>query len=298
LDKVVEAIDIPVFAFDDRQKLKLVNPAGAHLLASAPERLIGHTAEELELAPMLVGEQHRLQEVTFPGGPGRWDIRYTQFRQDGRPHRLLMISDLSQPLREEERLAWYRLIRVLGHEINNSLAPVMSLADSLAGFLKPPQPADWSEDMTRGLAVISDRSAALNRFMGAYTRLARLPQPEFQPTDIRPLVQAAVRLEQRMPVEIRPGPELSVRLDPDQISQVLINLVRNAVDACLGTPARVQIGWDARHTWLEIWITDEGPGLAATANLFVPFFTTKPGGSGIGLVFSRQIAEAHHGRLT
>ncbi|HEY8056312.1 MAG TPA: ATP-binding protein [Terriglobales bacterium] len=298
LDKVVEAIDIAVFAFDDQQKLKLVNPAGAHLLASAPERLIGRTAEELELAPMLVGEQHRLQEVTFPGGPGRWDIRHTQFRQDGRPHRLLMISDLSQPLREEERLAWYRLIRVLGHEINNSLAPVMSLSESLSALLEPPQPDDWQDDMSRGLGVIRDRSAALNRFMGAYTRLARLPQPDLRETDVRGLIQSAVRLEQRLPVNLRPGPDVHMRLDPDQVEQVLINLLRNAVDAALTTGGNVQIGWDLRHTWLEIWIADEGPGLGTTANLFVPFFTTKPGGSGIGLVLSRQIAEAHHGRLT
>ncbi|MGH9475987.1 MAG: sensor histidine kinase [Terriglobales bacterium] len=298
LDKVVEAIDIAVFAFDDQQCLRLVNPVGAALLASTPERLLGQSAVELELAPMLAGEQHRLQEVTFPGGPGRWDIRHTRFRQGGRPHQLLMISDLSQPLREEERLAWYRLIRVLGHEINNSLAPVMSLAGSLASLVQAPPQEDWREDMTRGLEVISDRSAALNRFMGNYTRLARLPPPELRATEVRSMIQAAVRLEQRLAVKIRPGPETQVMLDADQISQVLINLLRNAVDASLTTGGSVQIGWDLRNTWLEIWIADEGPGLASTANLFVPFFTTKPGGSGIGLVLSRQIVEAHHGRLT
>lgn len=301
LDKVVEAIDIAVFAFDDEQHLRLVNPAGAQLLASSSERLIGQSAEELALAGMITGETHRLEEFTFPGGPGRWDIRHAQFRQDGRPHSLLMVSDLSQPLRQEERLAWYRLIRVLGHEINNSLAPVMSLAESLAGLLRPPQSSDWRDDMARGLGVISDRAAALNRFMGAYTRLARLPEPDLREVEVRVLVQSAVRLEQRLAVEIRPGPDLTILADPDQLGQVLINLVRNAVDAALpteGAHARVQIGWDLRHTWLEIWVVDNGPGLAATANLFVPFFTTKPGGSGIGLVLSRQIAEAHHGRLT
>jgi two-component system nitrogen regulation sensor histidine kinase NtrY len=298
LDKVVAAIDIAVFAFDDTARLRLVNPAGAHLLASTPERLLGQTAAELELAPMLAGPSNRLQEATFPGGPGRWDIRHTQFREAGRPHRLLMISDLSQPLREEERLAWYRLIRVLGHEINNTLAPVMSLADSLAGLLQQPQAGDWREDMARGLGVISERAGALNRFMSAYTRLARLPAPERRPVPVREMVQQAVRIERRLAVEIRPGPDVSVVADPDQIGQVLINLLRNAVDSSLQDGGGVQIGWQLRHAWLEIWVADDGPGLAGTQNLFVPFFTTKPGGSGIGLVLSRQIAEAHGGRLT
>lgn len=298
LDKVVEAIDIAVFAFDQDMRLRLVNPAGARLLAASRESLAGRTAAELNLDRMLEGAPSRLEEATFPGGPGRWDIRHAQFRQDGRPHRLLIVSDLSQALREEERLAWYRLIRVLGHEINNSLAPVMSLADSLAGLLEAPLDAEAGEDMARGLAVIRDRSAALNRFMGAYTRLAKLPPPDRRETNVAGLVQGVVRLEQRLPVGVRPGPDVSIGLDPDQVAQALINLLRNAVDAALPGGGGVQMGWEVNQQWLEIWIADEGPGLAKTSNLFVPFFTTKPGGSGIGLVFSRQIAEGHHGRLT
>lgn len=301
LDKVVETIDIAVFAFDEAAVLRLVNPAGAALLAASSERLVGQTAAQLDLEAMLRGPANRLEEFTFPGGPGRWDIRHTQFRQDGRAHTLLLVSDLSQALRQEERLAWYRLIRVLGHEINNSLAPVMSLAESLAGMIQMPLAADWKQDMTRGLDVIANRAAALNRFMATYTRLARLPPPDRRPIPLRPLVQSAASLERRIAAEIRPGPELTISADPDQLEQVIINLLRNAADASLATSdgePRVQIGWDLRQQWLELWITDNGPGLSPTTNLFVPFFTTKPGGSGIGLVLSRQIAEAHGGRLT
>jgi signal transduction histidine kinase len=207
------------------------------------------------------------------------------------------MTDLSRTLREEERQAWQRLLRVLGHELNNTLAPIKSIAGSLEALVaREPKPSDWMDDLKRGLGIVSARTAALNRFMEAYARLARLPQPVLRPTDLGRCVLRVAALETRVTVRVQPGPALNIQADADQLDQLLINLIRNAADAALESGGEVRIGWQAADA-VEIWIEDDGLGLSNTANLFVPFFTTKQGGSGIGLVLSRQIAEAHGGSL-
>jgi signal transduction histidine kinase len=237
--------------------------------------------------------------MVFPGGVGRWDIRHSIFREGGVQHELLVLTDLSQTLREEERTAWQRLLRVLGHELNNSLAPIKSVAGSLADLVgREPKPADLDDDLKRGLEVISSRADSLARFVESYSKLARLPQPRLEPLSISALVNSVPGLERRIPVTVVPGPDLTVQGDNVQLEQLLINLVRNAVDASMETGGRVEVGWNQKNGTVEVWVRDEGPGLANTANLFVPFFTTKANGSGIGLVLSRQIAEAHGGTLT
>lgn len=298
LRKVMAEIDVAVFTFDERHKLRLVNRAGERMLVQPAERLLGGTAEELGLANCLDGEFPRTEQLNFPGSAGRYEIREATFRQGGLPHHLLMISDLSRPLREEERQAWQRLIRVLGHELNNSLAPIKSFADSLARVVaREPKPDDWQDDMKRGLSVIGARAASLSRFTTAYARLAKLPPPNFQPVAVTGWVERVAGLEPRLHVKVAPGPDVNLRADPDQLEQLLINLVRNGVDAAVETGGGVEVGWRKNGSNLELWVTDEGPGLPNTANLFVPFFTTKPEGSGIGLVLCRQIAEAHGGSL-
>ena len=298
LSKVMTTIDVAVFAFDAQQVLRLANRAGERLLARPAEHLIGRRASELGLSDFLRDEAPQVLERTFPGASGRWEARRSIFRQGGLPMELLVIADSSRALRQEERRAWQRLIRVLGHEMNNSLAPIRSLAASLESLLeRAPRPADWEEDVRKGMAVIGARAAALSRFMDAYARLARLPEPRLEPLDLGTLVRRVVGLETRMPVGLQPGPDMMVSADGDQIEQLLINLVRNAVDAALETGGGVTVGWARNHSHVELFVQDEGPGLPATGNLFVPFFTTKQGGSGIGLVLSRQIAEAHGGSL-
>lgn len=299
LRTVMAEIDIAVFAFDGEQRLRLVNRAGERLLSQPAERLLGHSAENLGLLDCLEGEAPRTLQTTFASGSGRWGIRRSVFREHGLPHQLLVLSDLSRELREEERQAWQRLVRVLGHELNNSLTPIKSIARSLESIMqRNPLPEDWQDDTQRGLSVIATRADALNRFMSNYARLARLPQPNIQPVKIAVLVRQAVELETRVNVKLVPGPELVIQADGDQLSQLLINLIRNGVDAALENKGGVSVGWSVQGENLELTIEDEGPGLSNTANLFVPFFTTKQGGSGIGLVLSRQIAEAHGGTLT
>lgn len=302
LRKVMAEIDVAIFAFDGQKRLRLINRAGEQLIAQAPEGLLGRSAAELDLADCLEGEPMRTLERSFPARPSqsaRWGLRRGTFRERGLPHQLLVLEDLSRPLREEERQAWQRLIRVLGHELNNSLTPIKSMAGTLASLLMKPQRApDWEEDMRRGLEIIKSRSEALSRFMEAYSRLAKLPQPKFQPLAVGELLRRVVELETRLKVQLDPGPQLMIRADGDQLEQLVINLVRNGVDAALESGGEVKVGWKKNAHYVEVWVLDNGPGLPTTTNLFVPFFTTKPQGSGIGLVISRQIAEAHGGTLT
>ncbi|MBN8727575.1 MAG: histidine kinase [Xanthomonadales bacterium] len=298
LGKVVAALDLAVLSFDAEGFLGLANPAAERLLGRSFAELEGRSAQALGLSPFLGGNGARVVEHAFPGGSGRWEIRHARFRADGRPHDLLVISDLSRALREEERLAWQRLLRVLGHELNNSLAPIRSMAATVADVLgRDPLPEDWQDDARSGLGVIADRTDALARFMGRYTQLARLPPPSPREVAFDELALRVARLEQRQPVQVAPGPPVNARLDPDQIEQALINLLRNAVDAAAPEGGQVALDWREETGWLLVEISDEGPGLPASGNLFVPFFTTKPGGSGIGLVLARQIVEQHGGSL-
>lgn len=300
LRTVMFEIEVAIFAFDEAQGLRLVNRAGERLLARPSEQLLARTAQELGFGELLKGEPSRTVSLNFPGSAGRWGIRRGSFRQEGRPHQLLVMTDLSRALRDEERQAWQRIVRVIGHELNNSLAPIKSIAGTMGTMLaKTPRPDDWEADLQSGLTIIASRADSLGRFMEAYARLARLPPPRLQSLNVGAWVRRVAELETRLKVEVPPGPEITIRADGDQLEQLLINLIRNAVDATLeaGANGRVRLSWKKAGEAIEVCVEDEGPGLSSSANLFVPFFTTKLSGTGLGLVLSRQIAEAHSGSL-
>ena len=299
LRTVMAEIDAGIFAFDGGGKLRLVNREGERLLGQPVERLLGRDAAALGLDVYLRDDGPRTLDVSRDGRPGRWEVRRREFRQDGLPHHLLVFTDVSHVLREEERLAWQRIVRVLSHEINNSLAPIKSIARSLTRLLKrEPRAEDWEQEALHGLDVIEGRSGSLSRFLQAYARLAQLPKPVRRPVDVDGWIRRVVELEERIPVRITPGPATTILADRDQLDQLLINLVGNAVDAASDMGGGVRVSWTSEDDHVLVDIEDEGPGLSDTANLFVPFFTTKPNGTGIGLALSRQIAEAHGGTLT
>lgn len=298
LRTIMAEIDVVIFTFDPDRRLRLVNRAGENLLGRSIDKLLGRKASELNLDVVYEADEDTPLTLSFPGASGRWGVRRSSFRERGLPHELIVLTDLSKTLREEERNAWQRIVRVLGHELNNSLAPIKSIAGSLETLLRrDPPPPDWKDDARSGLNVIATRAETLSRFMQAYARLARLPSPQKEPFALAELAGRVVSLETRLPVRIVKGPPVTIHADAAQIEQLLINIVHNAVDASLETGGAVTVGWREISECVEVYVQDEGHGIMNPTNLFVPFFTTKPGGSGIGLALSRQIAEAHGGSL-
>jgi nitrogen fixation/metabolism regulation signal transduction histidine kinase len=296
--KLMSEIDVAVFAFDASHRLRQVNATGDRIFRNTPN-VLGLTAAELGLEACLSGASARTVELDIGDAHGRWEMRRGSFRQHGRPNHLLVLSDVSRALQAEELAAWKRLIRVIGHELNNSLAPITSLAGSLERVVdQDPLPEDWRSDLGSGLQVIASRVEALNRFMGDCSRLAKLPEPTITTVDLGTCVRNAAALEERLTVTVSEGPGVEVAADQAQIEQVLINLIKNAVEASLETDGSVKVSWTSDDAMVEVVIRDDGPGLPDSRNLFVPFFTTKENGSGIGLFLSRQIVEAHGGSVT
>ena len=298
LTHVMEEIAVSIFAFDPTHQLLFVNKAAEDLLGKPAAALVGQPASLLGFDEYLKGEARRLIDRTFGGSRGRYEVRRAMFYREGRPHHLVVMTDLSQALREEEQTAWQRIVRVLSHEINNSLTPIKSIAHSLRRIVDRAPGFERTEEVQQGLSLIEERSGALGRFLRSYAQLARLPKPNPRKFSVAALVGRIVELEKRLPVAVRPSEDVALVADSDQLEQLLINIIRNAVDASLETGGDVTVGWHTAGGWFEITVEDEGKGLPDTSNLFVPFFTTKPNGSGIGLALSRQIAEAHGGSIT
>jgi two-component system, NtrC family, nitrogen regulation sensor histidine kinase NtrY len=295
LARVVESLDAAVIAIDAAQVVRLSNRTAERLVG---RELEGHTLAELGLTELFTTDTPRTIALSLPGGSGTWEVRPSDVRLSGMPHRLVVMTDVQHALRAEERQAWQRLVRVLGHEINNSLGPISSIAETLrTGLARPQRAPDLEDDLQRGLEVIERRAAALARFMQSYARLVRLPPPRPGRVDVAAWIDRNVALETHTKVNVVGGPPLVVPGDADQLDQMLINLIKNAVDASAETNGGVRVAWSVTSGVVSIVIEDDGPGVADATNLFVPFFTTKPSGSGIGLVLARQIAEAHGGSL-
>ena len=304
VERVMSSMQSPVLAFDPEGRLKLLNTAGERAFGLRAATALGRSAELLKLTDLLDACDDELLSLDGGQQTARWVVKRSSFRLRGVPHTLLVLSDVSAALHEEERIAWERLIRVLGHEINNSLTPIKSIAGSLRGRLTSLQTLNLdSSDFKDGLEVIENRAESLNRFLHAYRELMGLPAPKLAPVSLATLVEYVARLERRVEISIISTSDMTLRVDADQIQQALINLTRNAAEAALSSNAvaentpEVQIAWESNASEIIITVLDNGPGLIHAGNLFVPFYTTKPSGTGIGLVLAQQIAQAHKGSV-
>ena len=299
LNKVLAEIDVAVFAFDGDDRIRLANRAAGTLLRRHPESLVGLSASDVGFDALLEGPPVSSESHTFPGRAGRWQVMREVIHEAGRPFRLLVVTDLSQALREEERRAWRRLIRVIWHELNKSLTPIKSVIETSRDALAAgsPDKAD-REELAHNLALVAERAESLRRFLSRYSELARMPEPTIVDCDAAVLLRQVAAVQPPGRVQFAAADGVVLRGDADQIQQALINLVRNAVEATPDGARPVELRALRGKDAVVFEVEDSGPGVANPDNLFVPFFTTKPGGSGIGLVLARQVAEAHGGTLT
>jgi len=292
LETIVRRVDVALLAFDESGLLRWWNPAAERVFAGVLST--DTTAEALGIAGWLDGPNERLVVVPGHTTPATWDLRRGVFHREGQRYHYLLLASLQRVRREGEREAWQRLLRVIGHEVNNTLAPVSSMAATCKGMLQD-DGVSAVERVVRALDVIERRSASLGRFIAEYARLARVPEPRPAPVELGEVIRRIAAMDTRCAVRVIGVAETTVLADEPLLEQALVNLVRNAIDAAVTTEGTVTIDWRAEDDEAHVLIADDGPGIENPENLFVPLFSTKPGGSGIGLVLARNILEAHRG---
>lgn len=293
LQALVERVDVALLAFDEQRLLRWWNPAAERLF---PKLRAQVSAGDLGAEELLTGPSER--SVGLPGHDATsvWELRRGVFHRAGQRYQFLLLASAQRVRREEERAAWQRLVRVLGHEVNNTLAPIQSLATTCRSMLGDEAQAAVPQ-VCAALEVMEHRAASLGRFISEFARLARLPEPRLEPLELAAQLRRVASLDVRCPVRVIGKGPVQVLADGPMLEQALVNLIRNAVDASEPRRGEVTIDWSVDASSVVLSIVDEGSGVANPDNLFVPLFSTKPGGSGIGLVLARNIVEAHGGQL-
>lgn len=295
LELVIAQLDIAILTVDDTDRVALANPAACRLFDAGGD-LVGRNAHDFGLVVPPDGEASGGVELSLGGGKGKFYAFAESFIANQRRQRLVFITDIQTILRDEERRAWQSLIRVLGHEINNSLSPITSISDTLIRICGRGIDDAGSARLTEGLAVIRERSQALSDFIGRYRLLTKLPTPNRTPTSLRKTVERIAPLFERADIRLTNPVDVFAYVDPEQFEQVLVNLLKNAVEAS-ADGGEIELDWRLERGRLRVAVRDQGCGVADTENLFVPYYSTKQHGSGIGLFLSRQIAFNHAGEL-
>lgn len=318
LQTVVQHVGIGLLAFDSNGQVSLINNAAKRLL-NVPylkniNALRAFSESLVEILTDLNAGQKTLVKIDTPNEQLQFVIYATEFRMQGQRFTLVSLQNIGAELEEKEMEAWQKLIRVLTHEIMNSITPISSLAATANGLLQDTVeetkiPADAVDDIGNALQTIHKRSEGLSNFVDAYRNLTRIPNPNFQIFPVSVLYDRIHMLmrtqakEQKIDFSVDIYPEsLELTADPELVEQILINLSMNAFQAVQGTEAP-KVGLRARQDEkgrVLLQVSDNGPGILKEVQekIFIPFFTTKKGGSGIGLSLSRQIMRLHRGTIS
>lgn len=303
LKTVINHIDVAIIALNDNNEMVLTNPASKALLMqlkSLSESSVDQFIEQLVLSEAITSGKSKIMPISFYDQQRKYHVHLEEYREQGKQQKLLFITDVSNMLRSEERKAWQALVRVISHEINNSLAPITSISQSLHRLISKQDDLNThKQHLIEGVSVIAQRSRNLRDFVNSFKRIASLPEPKKQSTSIVELVSKVAALYKQENIDIETSTDVNLLIDTVQFEQVLINLIKNAVEAInnKGGDGKVVINWQQRDRLFKLAIIDDGTGVSNPENLFIPFYTTKPKGSGIGLVLCRQIIDAHGGNL-
>ncbi|UAA40374.1 GHKL domain-containing protein [Paraneptunicella aestuarii] len=298
---VLDHIDVAIVALTDDNQILFFNPAAQHLLSIEHSRSNEKLLQQLAFAQSFESGRHEVVELSLGHHTGRFNVHVEEYMVSGIQHKLLFITDVSTLLRSEESKAWQSLVRVISHEINNSLSPIASISQTLNRMISRQGVNDDNlQDLLDGLSIISQRASGLSKFVDSYKLLAKLPEPQLECISLIQLLDKTRQLFNDQNIEILSTEDVRLMIDPVQFEQVLINLIKNAVEAMAATKPKgvIRVAWTAHIPVFRLTICDEGAGISNPDNLFVPFYSTKKSGSGIGLVLCRQIIEAHRGRLT
>lgn len=297
LDTMVQNTPVAMVLLDPARRVVLGNLSARKLLGG------GRKLEGQAFDALLAGADEALQEAFARGGDamftaGREDdediyhLSRRTFRLNGRPHELVLLRQLTAELRRQEVQTWKKVIRVISHELNNSLAPIASLAHSGAELLRRGQ----HDRLPNALATIEERARHLEGFIRDYARFAKLPSPRVEAVEWRRFV-AQLRTQVEFVDDIQPDDGIA-RFDAAQMEQALLNLLKNAHESG-SPPASVRLGVRRQPDAWRIDVLDRGSGMneAVLGNALLPFYSTKRNGTGLGLALAREIAEAHGGRI-